>query len=89
MNTPSNEKLLLTKEMKVQLISILKNGFITEIDSNNFFKLLVDANLQDWPKQLRIVFERETDEELFERMKRQKEFLAENPQFKHLYEDEK
>ena len=81
--TTSNDSMTVSREMKVLFLQIMKEGTLTKADAEGLVKMLVDNGIIDSPTL--IGFQRETDEGLYQRMKKQKIWLNENPEYKHVY----
>lgn len=81
--TATNDSMTVSREMKVLFLQMLKQGEITKADAEGLVKMLVDNGIIDSPTL--IGFQRETDEGLYQRMKKQKIWLNENPEYKHVY----
>ena len=79
----TNNSMTVSREMKVLFLQIMKEGTLTKADADALVKIFVEGELIEKPTL--IGFQRETDEGLYQRMKKQKIWLNENPEYKHLY----
>ena len=81
--TATNDSMTVSREMKVLFLQIMKEGTLTKADADNLVKMFVDNGIIDSPTL--IGFQRETDEGLYQRMKKDKIWFNENPEYQHMY----
>ena len=81
-----NESMRVSREMKLLFLQIMKQNTLTNEDAKALIKIFVENKLIASPT--RIVFKRESDEELYKRMRANKKFIKEHPELAHLYKNQ-